>query len=128
MSNKSKPNIWPLWALVGASVLFFLMSCSSLREFVGWNPTSDSTETRNPLSDDEIGSFVTSVRPHQGNLDSHYAMGCYYQERKRHKLAITEFEKVILLDPEHVKAYNRMAISYDPVSYTHLTLPTTPYV
>ena len=113
MSNKSKPNIWPLWALVGAIVLFCLLSCSSLREFVGWNPHSDSTETRNPLSDDEIGSFVTSVRPHQGNLDSHYAMGCYYQERKRHKLAITEFEKVILLDPEHVKAYNRMAISYD---------------
>ncbi|UCG63809.1 MAG: tetratricopeptide repeat protein [Deltaproteobacteria bacterium] len=113
MSKKKKLNIWHSWALVGTIILFCLMSCSSLREFAGWNPTSDSRETRNPLSDDEIGNFVTNVRPHQGNPDSHYLMGCYFQERKRHKLAIREFEQVILLDPDHVRAYNRMAVSYD---------------
>jgi hypothetical protein len=115
MSNKRKPNTWPLWALVGAIVLFCLLRCSSLRELVSWNPTSNSTETRNPVSDDKIGRFVASVRPHQGNPnpDSHYAMGCSLQERKRHKLAIREFEQVILSDPNHVRAYNRMAISYD---------------
>jgi Flp pilus assembly protein TadD len=89
------------------------MSCSSLREFVGWNPHSSSTETRNPVSDDEIGSFVASVRPHRGNPDSHYAMGCSLQEKKRHKLAIREFEQVVVLDPSHVRAYNRMGICYD---------------
>jgi Flp pilus assembly protein TadD len=113
MSNKRKLNIWPLWALVAASVLICLMSCSSLREFVGWNPRSDSTETRNPVSDDEIESFLARMRPHQGNLDSHYRMGYYLQERGRHKLAIREFEKVIVLDPNHVRAYNRMGVSYD---------------
>jgi tetratricopeptide (TPR) repeat protein len=113
MSNKRKLNIWPLWALMGVSVLICLMSCSSLREFVGWNTRSDSTETRNPFSDDEIGSFLARVQPHQGDLDSYYGMGCYLQERGRHKLAIREFEKVIVLDPHHVRAYNQMAVSYD---------------
>jgi len=113
MSIKTKLSIWPLWALVGAIVLFCLLSCSSLREFVGWNPHSYSTETRSPVSDEDIGSFVSRIRPHRANPDSHYAMGCSLQEKKRHKLAIREFEQVVVLDPTHIRAYNRMAISYD---------------
>jgi Flp pilus assembly protein TadD len=113
MSSKRKLNIWPLWALVGAIVLFCLLSCSSLKELVGWDPHSDSTETRNPVPDDEIGRFVASVRPHRGNPDSHYETGCSLQERGRHKLAIREFEQVVVLDPSHARAYNRMGISYD---------------
>ena len=113
MSNRRKLNIWPLWALVGAIVLFCLLSCSSLKELVGWDPHSDSTETRSHVSDEDIGSFVTGIRPHRGNPDSHYEMGCSLQERGRHKLAIREFEQVVVLDPSHARAYNRMAISYD---------------
>jgi Flp pilus assembly protein TadD len=113
MSNKRKVNMWPFWALVGAGILICLMSCSSLREFVGWNPHSDSTETRNSVSDDEIESFVAGIRPHQGNPDSHYEMGCHLQERGRHRLAIRQFEQVIVLEPHHVMAHNRMAVSYD---------------
>ena len=113
MSSKRKLNIWPLWALIGAIAFFCLLSCSSLRELVGWNPHSDSAETRSPVSDEDIGSFVTRIRPHRGNPDSHYEMGCSLQERGRHKLAILEFEQVVVLDPSHAKAYNRMGISYD---------------
>jgi Flp pilus assembly protein TadD len=40
-------------------------------------------------------------------------MGRSLQERKRHKLAIREFEQVVFQDPTHVRAYNRMGISYD---------------
>ena len=31
-------------------------------------------------------------------------------------------------DDEHPQAFATRALALDPVSYTHLTLPTTPYV
>jgi Tfp pilus assembly protein PilF len=57
--------------------------------------------------------FFSQVRPSQGNPDSHYLLGCYYQERGSHREAIEEFQKVLLIDPNYVKAYNGMGISYD---------------
>ena len=113
MSNKRKLNIWPLWAPVGAIILFCLLSCSSLRELVRWDSHSDSTETGSPISDEDIGTFVTHIRPHRGDPDSHYEMGCSLQERGSHRLAIRQFEQVVALDSSHARAYNRMAISYD---------------
>jgi Tfp pilus assembly protein PilF len=40
-------------------------------------------------------------------------LACYYQERGRHKEALEEFKKVLLIDPNYVKAYNGMGVSYD---------------
>jgi tetratricopeptide (TPR) repeat protein len=65
------------------------------------------------LSDKDIVQFVSSMRKYQGNPDSHYRLACYYQEKGRHKEAIDEFEKVLLFDPNCVKAYNGIGISYD---------------
>jgi Flp pilus assembly protein TadD len=56
--------------------------------------------------------FVSSTLPPRGNPDSHYILACYYQERGRHKEAIGEFNKVIVIDPLHVKAYNGLGVSY----------------
>ena len=63
--------------------------------------------------DKEIVQFFSKVRPQPGNPGSHYLLACYYQERGRHKEAIEEFKKVILINPDHIKAYNGMGVSYD---------------
>jgi len=56
--------------------------------------------------------FLSKIRTPRGNPDSHYLLACYYQERGRHKEAIGEFNKVIVIDPLHVKAYNGLGVSY----------------
>ena len=56
--------------------------------------------------------FVSNIRTPRGNPDSHYLLACYYQERGRHKEAVEEFNKVIVIDPLHVKAYNGLGVSY----------------
>ena len=83
--------------LVGGSFLFFIISCSTMLS---------PGETK-------IAGFVSNVRPARGNPDSHYLLAGYYQERGRHKEAIEEFKKVLLIDPNYVKAYNGMGVSYD---------------
>jgi Flp pilus assembly protein TadD len=60
----------------------------------------------------EAKIFVSKIRTPRGNPDSHYLLACYYQERGRHKEAIGEFNKVIVIDPLHVKAYNGLGVSY----------------
>ena len=83
--------------LAGGSFLFFIISCSTILS---------PGETK-------IAGFVSNVRPARGNPDSHYLLAGYYQERGRHKEAIEEFKKVLLIDPGYVKAYNGMGVSYD---------------
>ena len=93
-------------ALLGISFLVLIISCSSMQNILGWPKSYDSRDA-------EISGFLSNVRPHQGNPDSHYLLACYYQERGSHKEAIEEFRKVLLIDPGYVKAYNGMGVSYD---------------
>jgi len=60
----------------------------------------------------KVNEFVSKIRTPLGNPNSHYLLACYYQERGRHKEAIGEFNKVIFIDPLHVKAYNGLGVSY----------------
>lgn len=92
--------------LLGIAFLIFMMSCSSVRSILGWPNSDDSRAT-------EISRFLSNVRPQQGNPDSHYLLACYYEERGRHKEAIEEFKKVLLIDPNYVRAYNGMGVSFD---------------
>jgi Flp pilus assembly protein TadD len=108
--------------LFGVTFLIFMMSCSSTQNILGWPKSYDSR-------DNKIFGFLSNVRPHQGNPDSHYLLACYYQERGRHKEALEEFRKVLLIDPGYVKAYNGMGVSYDllgdfskAIEYYHITL------
>lgn len=52
------------------------------------------------------------VRSPRGNVDAHYLLAGYYQERGRHREAVAEFNKAITIDPLHVKAYNGLGISF----------------
>ena len=93
MGEKTKRVIFTV--LIGSFFLFFIFSCTTVS------------------FDKEIVQFFSKVRPHPGNPDSHYLLACYYQERGRHKEAIEEFRKTALINPDHVKAYNGMGVSYD---------------
>lgn len=99
--------------LISGSVCLFLTGCSSLKKTYSFLKFWDTKETRQGLSDAEWARFASSIRPHPGNPDAHYLLACYNQDRGRHKEALEEFKKVILIDPMCAKAYNGMGISYD---------------
>jgi tetratricopeptide (TPR) repeat protein len=101
-----KKKVMKLFSLLvlESLVLFFIISCS--------NEISVIKEKNLGLQKNMV-RFFSQVRPSQGNPDSHYLLGCYYQERGSHREAIEEFQKVLLIDPNYVKAYNGMGVSYD---------------
>lgn len=89
--------------LLSSSFLLFTISCSTLKNISSWRELLGSRKTETGIR----------AQPYRGNLDSHYLLASYYQERGKDKEAIEEFEKVLLIDPNYVKAYNGMGISYD---------------
>jgi tetratricopeptide (TPR) repeat protein len=74
---------------------------------------STSNKQGMALDDRAVNQFVQKMRTRPGNADSHYLLANYYQERGKHMQAVMEFNKVISINPHHVKAYNGKGISYD---------------
>ena len=87
-------------------LLLFSASCIMLR---------DSNRSNGAVTREGVAKFVGRIRAHQGNAESHYALGCYLQERRKHKPAIEEFKAALEIDPNHVKAYNGLGVSYDAI-------------
>jgi len=100
-------------ALVMIAIALVLMSsCSTYVKLWRGSAFSDPRE----LGPGHLGiltRFIPHVRPIQGNPGSHYLLACYYQERGEHEKALEELEKVLLIDPKHVRALNGMGVSYD---------------
>lgn len=96
-------------------LVFFFMGVSSCTTFMpnGTNLKVGSKGKPSGMKEQDVNRFVGNIRVRPGNPDSHYLLGCYYQERGKHREAISEFEKVIFIDPSRVKAYNGKGISHD---------------
>ena len=83
---------------------FFILSCTNEMSVI---------KEKNFGLQKNMEQFFSQVRKSQGNPESHYLLGSYFQERGRHQEAIEEFQKVLLIDPNYVKAYNGIGVSYD---------------
>jgi Flp pilus assembly protein TadD len=73
----------------------------------------DSGNNGSVLTDQDTKNFLKSIRAREGNAESYYNLGCHFQERKKHKLAISEFYKALEYDPTYIQAYNALGVSYD---------------
>ena len=110
-----------LKSMVLAVLCFFFVvglvtGCTSTKNFLGyfkfWGPKEESTAMKETKTE-EMSAFMSQVRTARGNPDSHYLLATHYQQRGRHREAIEEFRKVVFIDPQHVKAYNGLGVSYD---------------
>ncbi len=81
-----------------------LTGCSSMHN-LSWGQSDNS--------DRVLKNVYLIVKSPGGNPDSHYQLAKYYQMRDRHKEAIDEFNKTVLIDPGYINAYNGMGISFD---------------
>jgi tetratricopeptide (TPR) repeat protein len=73
----------------------------------------DSVELYANPSDGDVARFMSQMRPHAGNPESHYTLARYLQQRARHDEAAREFKKAIYIKPDFVEAYNGLGVSYD---------------
>ncbi len=93
-------------------VLIFLSSCathdSSFSYFNMLDPEKNTV--RNKIA---AKKFWTKVRPLSTLSASHYKLGRYYQKGKKHRKAISEFNKAIQNDTDNCLAYNASGMSYD---------------
>jgi Flp pilus assembly protein TadD len=65
-------------------------------------------------SDNFAGNLVyKKIETNPVSAESHYAMGCHFQKRKKHDWAIEEFQAAVSNQPNYVEAYNRLGVSYD---------------
>jgi tetratricopeptide (TPR) repeat protein len=92
-------------------VVFTVSACSSVRHFAGYFDFGQSAKEQ--ATEKKLQKFARSLRTIQGNSASHFYLARYYQERGNHWAAITELEKTLSMDPEHVRALNALGVSYD---------------
>jgi tetratricopeptide (TPR) repeat protein len=94
---------------LAVSSFIFLWSCSTSSPW----PSGKTHLDLRQMGPKEMARFLQNVRSPGGNPEAHYLLACYYQERERHREAIEEFKKVLLIDPGYIKAYSGMGVSYD---------------
>lgn len=97
--------------LVG-TLLVFLTGCASMKNLFSWLPIWSTGDEVKAPSSTEIGKALQGVRPYE-DPTHYYRKGCYFQQIKKHRLAVQEFKRVVLINPSHVEAYNGMGVSYD---------------
>lgn len=101
---------------VGFFLLCCLAACSPLKKMVNWIPFRGNEKPHYGLTDKEIEKFRHTIKIVNSDPESHYRLACFYQEKKKHPLAIEEFKKALQNDPEYAKAYNGLGVSYDFLS------------
>jgi len=94
---------------IATTILVLFSSCIMVLLFSACTMFRDSHRNTSALTEPDAAKFNGSIRPHRGDVEGHYGLGCYLQERKKHKPAIEEF---------------RMAVEIDPAT----PRPTTPWV
>lgn len=107
MNRRLTRVVWLV--LLGSSLLLFAVSCSTIKDILSFR---DSKQRITP-EEKRAAKLVSTLRSRPGNPDSHFLLASYYQERGKHRDAIEEFKKTILIAPDHLKAYNGMGVSYD---------------
>ncbi|UCF85089.1 MAG: tetratricopeptide repeat protein [Desulfobacteraceae bacterium] len=93
-------------------LLFLMTGCSTIQNLFSRLPGWSQEVRERALSGTETERHLIRVRPFE-DPDHYYKKACFFQQRRKHRIAIKAFTRVVMIDPTHVKAYNGLAISYD---------------
>lgn len=99
---------------VALIAFIFISSCSLFKTPGG---VAESRERQMGRGETVRGSF--ELLP-DGDVRSHYALGCSYQRLGQHEEAIAEFEKAIIEKPDFVEARNKLGLSYSSLGRLEL--------
>jgi Tfp pilus assembly protein PilF len=99
--------------VIVTTILFLFSACTMVLLFSACTMFRDSQRNTSVLTEQDAPKFIGSIQPLRGDAERHYGLGCYLQERKKHKPAIEEFRTAVEINPRNAKAYNAMGVSYD---------------
>lgn len=100
--------------IIALFVLAFCMEgCSTFHNTWRYLKFWEKEGASQQAMENRIGYFASKIRIHSSDPESHYLLGCYYQQKGRHNEAIREFDKAIYVDPSNARAYNGRGVSYD---------------
>jgi len=102
-----------LFALLCGVFTYLVPACSTGKQITGFSNIWGTAEARPGLADEDLTRAMAQLRPHPGNAEAHYQLGCWYQQRGRHQEAIKEFKKAIFIKPDYTEAYNGLGVSHD---------------
>ena len=93
-------------------LLSFLTGCTSRMDSrqSGW---FGSKQGDMAVTSEHIRKLIAETRPQLRHPQAHFRQGLMFQARGQHQQAIEEFNKVLLMDPGHIKALNAIGVSFD---------------
>lgn len=91
-------------SVIVCTAAFMLSACTLFQGNEGRNWISSSQQPN---------VYYGKIGTNSNESRGHYSMGCVFQERNKHRLAVTEFEAAVQTDPDNAMAYNGMGISLD---------------
>lgn len=103
----------------GVAIFVILLSISFIAGCYLKNQSEETADYLMPekkikgVTDKDINHFMSSLKVVDGQAESHYKLALYFQDHKRHKLAVEELSKALEQQPGMAWAYNAMGISYD---------------
>ena len=101
-----------IFGLLCCAFSYLVTACSTGKQLTVFSNIWGSAEAQSGMTDDDLSRLMSQLRPHPGNAEAHYQLGCWYQERSRHQEAIKEFKKAIYIKPDYTEAYNGLGVSY----------------
>lgn len=112
---KTMTQLWTAIVMCSACALGLLnLSNCSLGKNAGYGTEAGESSAPKYFAREAIKrDFLPSMKTPRETPDDMYARACFFQERKKHKLAIGEFNKILQIDATYVKAYNGLGVSYD---------------
>jgi Flp pilus assembly protein TadD len=102
-----------IFALLCSAFAYLVPACSTGKHLTAFSNVWGTAEARRGMTDNDLSKLMSELRPHPGNAEAHYQLGCWYHERSRHEEAIKEFKKAIYIKPDYTEAYNGLGVSYD---------------
>jgi tetratricopeptide (TPR) repeat protein len=102
-----------IFGLSCCTFVYLVPACSTGKYSTGVSNMWRSDKARSGMTDGDLSKFRSQMRPHPGNAQAHYRLGCWYNERSRYQEAIKEFQKAIYIKPDYPEAYNGLGVCYD---------------
>jgi Flp pilus assembly protein TadD len=102
-----------IFVLSCCTFVYLVPACSTGKHLAAFSNIWGHAKAQSGSTDAELTKLMSQLRPHPGNAEAHYQLGCWYLDRSRHEEAIKEFKKAIYIKPDYTEAYNGLGVCYD---------------
>jgi Flp pilus assembly protein TadD len=102
-----------IFVLSCCTFMYLVPACSTGKHVAAFSNIWGDVEAQSGSTDENLSKLMSQLRPHPGNAEAHYQLGCWYLDRSRYEEAIKEFKKAIYIKPDYAETYNGLGVCYD---------------